>query len=369
MPHHIENLRIHAYRRLTDLELTGFGRLNLFVGANNTGKTSLLESLALFAKPLQMQTWVATARLRGGVAPLVDALFWMFPRPSAPTDDPRSRSEIRISGGGSHPARAMMATFQTIFRASEKDQEASGAGAENAAEDSPPDFWKGAEISLQCESERGGGGGEAEVDQFQIWEDQRLILTGRRPGPALPLAFITPTSHRDEVRLHAQLTAATLNGSKHSVVEVVRRIDPEVRRIDILSPNGRSPSIWVDSSRLGYTPITTFGDGVRRVLATALALIQAQGGALLIDEVETAVHRDALKGFYQWLFEAAEHYDVQIFATTHSLEAVDEMMDAARDSLAELVSFRLPTPNRGERLARYSGETLYDLRSGGLEVR
>ena len=79
---------------------------------------------------------------------------------------------------------------------------------------------------------------------------------------------------------------------------------------------------------MGYAPLYTLGDGVRRVLTIALGLIEAQNGVLLIDEIETAIHKDALVAVFQWLVRAAAYYNVQLFATTHSLEAVDAVLMA-----------------------------------------
>jgi len=73
---------------------------------------------------------------------------------------------------------------------------------------------------------------------------------------------------------------------------------------------------------------------------------------------------------FRWLARAAAHHEVQVFVTTQSLEAVDAAIDAVRDSLDELVAFRLPTPKTQQILARFPGAALHELRyGGGYEVR
>ena len=42
-----ESIRIQNFRGLKDLTIENLGRVNLLVGANNVGKTSVLEALAL----------------------------------------------------------------------------------------------------------------------------------------------------------------------------------------------------------------------------------------------------------------------------------------------------------------------------------
>lgn len=45
----LEAMRIHSFRGLTDVTLDHFSKINLFVGENNAGKTSLLEAIYLIA--------------------------------------------------------------------------------------------------------------------------------------------------------------------------------------------------------------------------------------------------------------------------------------------------------------------------------
>ena len=41
------SIQIERYRGFENLEMTGLGRVNLLVGSNNTGKTSILEAIYL----------------------------------------------------------------------------------------------------------------------------------------------------------------------------------------------------------------------------------------------------------------------------------------------------------------------------------
>lgn len=43
----LENVTIHQFRGLRDLELKDLGRINLLVGINNSGKTSVIEALSI----------------------------------------------------------------------------------------------------------------------------------------------------------------------------------------------------------------------------------------------------------------------------------------------------------------------------------
>jgi predicted ATPase len=82
--------------------------------------------------------------------------------------------------------------------------------------------------------------------------------------------------------------------------------------------------VYVDHGRMGLAPLTVFGDGLRRaVLLAATVLTFENGGVLFLDEIESGIHVRALERVFTWLGKIAAERNVQIFATTHSLEAVD----------------------------------------------
>ncbi len=43
----VRKISLRNFKGLDDLEVDGFGRINIFVGRNETGKSSILEALAL----------------------------------------------------------------------------------------------------------------------------------------------------------------------------------------------------------------------------------------------------------------------------------------------------------------------------------
>ena len=47
----IEKLDVRHFRGLKDLSLKGLGRINVLLGDNNSGKTSLLEAIQFFRNP------------------------------------------------------------------------------------------------------------------------------------------------------------------------------------------------------------------------------------------------------------------------------------------------------------------------------
>src|SRR5438034_11209422 len=58
------NVTIDGFRGLRHLRLDGLGRLNILVGENNSGKTSVLEALSILCNAFEPYEWVSMVRRR-----------------------------------------------------------------------------------------------------------------------------------------------------------------------------------------------------------------------------------------------------------------------------------------------------------------
>ena len=53
---HFKSIEIEQYKIFKDFKIDKLNRINIFAGFNNTGKTTLLESIYLLTKQNQIQT-------------------------------------------------------------------------------------------------------------------------------------------------------------------------------------------------------------------------------------------------------------------------------------------------------------------------
>jgi AAA15 family ATPase/GTPase len=99
----------------------------------------------------------------------------------------------------------------------------------------------------------------------------------------------------------------------------------------------------------------------------ALTLLSVENGVLLIDEVETSIHISALQKVFSWLVKSCQKREIQLFLTTHSLEAIDAIIESDIEQ-NELVAFHLNEQKQSSQ--RIYGNLLYRLRyERGLDVR
>lgn len=381
-----QNIRVSAFRGLKDVQLTNVGRLNILVGMNNSGKTSVLEAIAVLCSGVDPVSWSSTARLRdhraiGPYDPLsgIDAVRWLFPHSGAPADaldqdEDRgiTDSHLPLSLGcdGRGGLAGLEATCTRIR----------GILPEDAR---PASFYRrssGAEEGLPIEDEgwlltidpvyRDGALGPARIE-YPLWSSIGFRRSGRSIAPDVRFEFLSPYAHRNQPGNLRRLTSSVVEGRSEDVVGMLNKLDPDILDLQILTTaDGRRPVLAVRHRKSGLIPASVLGDGARRALSIALAVRGARDGVLLIDELEAALHVSALDVVFPWLCEACRDMNVQLFATTHSLEAVDAISARSNAEGHDIVAFRLDDEHPDKRPNRYDFDMLNRLvHERGLDIR
>lgn len=186
----------------------------------------------------------------------------------------------------------------------------------------------------------------------------------------LPVRSIHGCSHRSSGVSSVLWTGVIYADAKLQTVKLLQLFDPDIQDVDIISPRERASSISIKHKKLGRAPLSAFGDGLRRVFTLASAIPGAKDGFLLIDELEIAVHTRMLEKTFNWLVEFCCQYNVQLFATTHSLEAVDAIIDACQNKDIDLVAYRLQQGDTQTTTKRFDKKYLKQLREElGVDLR
>ena len=60
----LDNVMIDGFRGLKNFRLDGLGLINVLVGPNDSGKTSVLEALSILCNPLEPSEWMWMVRRR-----------------------------------------------------------------------------------------------------------------------------------------------------------------------------------------------------------------------------------------------------------------------------------------------------------------
>ena len=115
------------------------------------------------------------------------------------------------------------------------------------------------------------------------------------------------------------------------------------------------------------------GDGVGRLLSILITIANYENGIVLIDEIENGFHSTTLILLWNSIKDVALAYNVQVFATTHSLECVKTFSksissDLLGDELIRLYRLEKSKENK-HKVLKYNSEILQSSLESNWEVR
>lgn len=352
--------------------MAGLGRVNLLVGTNNCGKTSVLEAIQLLLVPGKAgPLWHGAVR-RGETADLEQSVAIAHL-----VHGHRIQDGASFTIEGHNDLHAATTTLNAAFVASTDDDQQRMVAAlpqsallddgEAVGPDAPLTMvvsWTiGDESrSLRWPLTRAGGA------PYRSRE-----LTKRELSPQRPVRFITTDglTRGDIVDL---FDGTVLTADEGIVLDALRTIEPGIERIAAIGArrDGRDGplegrgglAMMVRGQRI---PIGSMGDGSWRLLGIALALVRARGGVLLVDEIDTGLHYTVLEKMWRLVFETAKRLDTQVFATTHSRDCYEALAAVTQDDRHEISLQRIER-DRPEAIAFSEGE-LRVAAARGIEVR
>jgi predicted ATPase len=129
------------------------------------------------------------------------------------------------------------------------------------------------------------------------------------------------------VPLHQVYSQAVEQGRSREVKDILAEVVPGVTGIEILT-EGDSPVVHL-VYEANSVPAALAGDGVHALLRLCLELAARPGGLVLLEEPEVHQHPRAIRETARAI-QAAVRRGVQVILTTHSLELIDALVDAAR---------------------------------------
>lgn len=151
--------------------------------------------------------------------------------------------------------------------------------------------------------------------------------------------FITPLS-LDINEITQLFDEIVLTPEETFTLEALQIIEPKIERIASIGPEKYGSNNRIVGARGGFLvkvsdqkpiPIGSMGEGIWRILALAIALVSAQGGVLLVDEIDTGLHFSTMSDMWKLIWKTAKKLDVQVFATTHNSDCWSSLADVIQN--------------------------------------
>ncbi len=377
----LTSLGIENFRAFDRFKMGNLGRVNLLVGLNNCGKTTVLEAVNILMAGGGIETIWTTLTRRGEN---------LERRPAAV--NPRWEEEVDIrrlfhghqitpgvsfslSAGTSLGGERMSASVQASHR-----QPTLPLSPPPSTEESEPAEELPSGLSLSLEWSRGVAEGSSFEEEFEINRRGGVSFDSirrRRPfrrSEQLPIVRFVTASSLSASEAAMIFDQIVLTPKEELVVAALKFIEPGIERIASTS-NGRASSrqggmVVRVKGNADRIPIGSMGDGIWRMLGLALAVINSEHGILLIDEIDTGLHYSVMKKMWRFLYQTSKEYNVQIFATSHSRDCYQSLAAICQREASEDSEVTISRIDRGRAEAvQYSEEEIIAAAEHDIEVR
>ena len=315
----LTEIQLIRYKGFESHTLENLALVNLLVGKNNCGKTSVLEAINLLVSKGNLHVLENLAIMRGA-----QRVRWR--------ERPYRRIDIvemsPLFTGHRVPldAEVIMASNREslslrIVPNSEVDahlyKDADIRRMDSAGDDDAPTI--GLKIVADPSADP--------IPVFPLSKAGSLIYSNRlrRWAPSdsvIPSRFLAPTSLHP-LELQRMWGKALREGAEGGVIRALQLLEHDIKSIHFLMEHRSAPDVLLGVRGGGRKlPMSSFGDGIRRLLTLSLSLIDAANGVLLIDEIDGGLHWTVMEDLWRLVISTARQANIQVFATTHNYDCI-----------------------------------------------
>ena len=347
MAHFFKDIDIHNFRGFDNLSISELSKVNVFVGANNVGKTSILEATFMLSgmynplMPTRINYWRSLSHNN------LDSTRYLFHNIDFANHPTLSANTIN--------GERKMVLSPTLF----VDSESATSGAGHAAIKSLNiDFYTKQETS------------EEEHHHCMLYNDNNGHLQQQLDSSYTDqTSCLFIPSDKNDINALNNFVTLVKRGKRQTVVEALQAFDPNIEAIEAL-PDG----LYLQMKNLReLLPMAMAGDGVRRVLNIISSIATENYNVVIIDEIDTGLHYSAHKAMWNAILHFVANHNVQLFVTTHNLECLQGLKkvmetNTAYQSLCTVYNVA-HTLNNGYQAYRYSYPELKEAINNEIEIR
>jgi AAA15 family ATPase/GTPase len=351
----LEQLKIKNFRGFDTLDIDGFSKINLFVGKNNSGKTSILESLFL---------------LIGMSNPLL----------------PNNINQFRGLGSGSQfgTAKQLKYLFHNLsfinkpsFYAKFNDTSErwlelevkykENEFSENNSSISIPEI-NGIELNFSIKKKQAQ---KLSHKSSMIFKNNDNIITPTSPTDYQENLQAVFVAEKNDLVTLTRFSEIIKRKGGDSILQALKAFDENIENIQPLADG-----IFFNLKNVTeLVPSNIMGDGIRRFLNIVTAVSEKQNSFVCIDEIENGLHYSAYKLLWKSLLAFSEQNNVQLFIATHNIETLaclksvlEEKEHASMQNFAKVFTVS-KTLKAGYKTYKYSFEGFKDAIERETEIR
>src|SRR6266487_1395743 len=320
----LKSFKITNFRGFKSFQIKDFNRLNLIAGKNNTGKTALLEALFLHTGSANPSLAITVNALHGIQKMMIqndpaaempwNSLFYQF----------NPKSVIELDGQDEKGRRILVTLTSEPISSAVVPVQGTASNVMNRN-------------SLVFKS----------IENHKKEERVTLKFTNKRHEfePVLPLRvpsiFVSARSLGAPEEDASSFGQLTLRKEEGHLLGALQEIEPHLKSVTVVY-EGDAPTLHGDIGQSRLVPLLLMGEGMVRLAKIVLAISSSRDGIVFIDEIENGFHYSVMKSIWRGLRKIADAFNVQLFATTHSLECTKAAYTAFKEeSKFDLMVYRL----------------------------
>ena len=354
----LKQLKIENFRCFKSFELNQLGRVNLLVGKNNSGKTSILEAIQLLHSGNNIDALKRIMHHRDNLLLKKDIekeesnfdwdlIFYQYQKSEENYINIKGNNkseniniELLIKYSLDHLYAKFLRENENIYYSknidSNHEEKTSNFKLKEYVfflnwiyenKDYQVSYKTGYTIDLKIFKRDINYSGDVKLNNI---EQNNFILN----------QTMISSASLNIYQAIEMFNKIVLTENEDFVYQALKIIEPKIKRISpimSIDKNNYYEGFWVllsDNNK--RIPIGNMGDGVWRMLSLSLALVAAKDGVLLVDEINTGLHYTALEDMWELIWETAKKLNVQVFATTHSRDCYEALeVLANRDDVGE----------------------------------
>lgn len=344
---YFNDIEISNFRGFDYLKINGLSKLNVFVGANNVGKTSILESAFMMvgmSNPL-MPTRINYWRML--TANGMDSVRYLF-------HNVDFSSEPTLTAKCGNMVRKM--SMRPIMK-NESENMVLGSSTLNSII---------AELDFSFDDDYKG-----------VYRYHTKLYTGNdgnlqqqiEQGYIEPINCLFLSADKNDANAVSNFAALVKRNRKDVISKAIREFDQSIESVEAL-PDGLYLKIK-DLHEL--LPISMAGDGVRRLVNILSSIANDDYDIVLIDELDNGLHYSAHKLLWKTILTFVSEKKIQLFVTTHNLDCLQGLKNALaeKENLRNLASvFTIAkTKKEGFQAYRYDYDGLKAAIDNEIEIR
>lgn len=322
----LSELTIGQYRGISNLKLDNLGQINIIAGANNTGKTSILEVIRSLECPNSIFKWDCIARR--SMDTFTSSWYRLTPFQVMKNVFSMKNNGFvgrRVEFSGVFNKNKFVFSMkgkiiQEVLNVSNIDPEVVDCNLiRQCAEDGYCEM-NALVLSFILNDKECGKEKISEM-QYRLEEKEQsdnIIQIVNN------IIHISPAQHTRTRQYFSSLFQDP--DLYEEFVKVMKLFDSGFLTVNIMgeeSPLGGGNYIVLSKGHKEGILLDAYGDGMKKAMLLLSAVLQAKDGILLLDEFETAIHISAMEHVFRFILEVAIKNNVQIFMTSHSLEAIE----------------------------------------------